>query len=309
VQVVRTLGCKASSNGMFQNNDFAPHGEYSFLAAFKKMVKQAKRYIYLEDQFIFYPEAMQAVADALPNVDKVVLVTDNATAFSVAYHGIDINVASDMRYYRQDVALAPLMHNATLAKKVHIFELAREGYPLTNNFSKTWLYTHAKNYIVDDTFMLVGSHGIERTGFTNDVEVSVGLTDGTEGPHSFVGAFRRAVWGEHLQLAPDSQLLMDPMAAIAEYEKQAATGNARVRSYYPLKKQDSFLEDRVYGIYEPDGRCGAKAPYNNVTLAQWLEAAGRCQSKQKKCSNKEPRVHCCSGLTCKSFATLGSICV
>jgi len=256
VQTVRTLGCAGAASGLYQN--FAPRGEYSFLAAFRKMVAKARRYIYIEDQFMFYDEAMEIVAAALPHVEAVVLVTDNATAFSISIAGIDVTVASNMRYYRQHKAFAPLLRDPALQHKVHIYQLAREGVPITGDLAKTWLYTHAKNYIVDDTFMLVGSHGVERTGWTNDVEVSIGVSDGTSGPDSFVGQFRRDIFAEHLQLHKDDAVLSDPLSAISEFGRQAATGTARVRQYSPLNKADSWAEDQVYLVYEPDGRCNTK---------------------------------------------------
>jgi len=253
VQLVRTLSCAGGKNGLYQT--FAPRGEYSFFDAFKKMARQARQYIYVEDQFVFFDEALQAVADALPHVEAVVIVTDNATAFTTKVLGFDVTVAAEMRYYYQRKALDLLMKNDTLAKKVHIFELARPGYPVTGNFSKTWLYTHAKNYFADDAFMLVGSHGIERTGFTNDIELSVGVSDGTVGPQSYVGKLRRSLWGEFLQLSPDDPILTNVSTAIAEFERQAALGTTRVRHYYPRRASDSWAEERVYGIYEPEGRC------------------------------------------------------
>ena len=48
VQIVKTLGCKAATSGGLYSN-FAPTGEYSFLAAFTKMAQNAKKYIYLEE--------------------------------------------------------------------------------------------------------------------------------------------------------------------------------------------------------------------------------------------------------------------
>jgi len=247
------VGCKAAKMGYYQK--FAPVGEYSFLAAFKKMCRNAKRYIYLEDQFLFYDEALAIVAEALPHVEAVIIMTDNATAFSKAVLGVDVTVASQMRYYHQHKAMAPLIENETLREKVHVFQLAREGYPLTSDFSKTWLYTHAKNYFADDEFMLVGSHGIEQTGFTNDIEVSMAVVDGNTGPDSFVGSFRRQVWAEHLMLNASDRILRDPLDALGEFERQSDSGSARVRRYYPLDSPDTWAGDQVYNVYEPDGRC------------------------------------------------------
>ena len=66
-QLLRTLSCEGAANGLYST--FAPQGEYSFLDGFTKMVENAKEYIYLEDQFVFYEEITSVVAKALPNVE------------------------------------------------------------------------------------------------------------------------------------------------------------------------------------------------------------------------------------------------
>ena len=55
----------------------------------------------------------------------MIIVTDDARAFTSTVAGIDITVATQMRYYHQKKSLDQLMKNATLAEKVHVFSLAR----------------------------------------------------------------------------------------------------------------------------------------------------------------------------------------
>ena len=104
VQVERTLGCAAAKEQNLYRN-FAPRGELSFFAAFKKMCARATKYIYLEDQFVFFDEALQAVAEALPHIEAVIVVSDNATSMETQFAGIDVTVASNMRMYYQRRAL------------------------------------------------------------------------------------------------------------------------------------------------------------------------------------------------------------
>ncbi|GMI30116.1 hypothetical protein TeGR_g7661 [Tetraparma gracilis] len=250
VQLLRSLSCQGGADGLYSS--FAPRGEYSFFKGFEKMVKSAKEYIYIEDQFIFFEEAMQLVADALPNVEAVILVTDNATAMSATVAGVDVTVASDMRFYHQRKSMDLLFEDPEQGKKVRVFQLAREGYPV-GDMAESWLYTHAKNYFVDDISMIVGSHGIERTGFTNDIELSAAIAD-PEGGH--VGALRRRLWAEFLMMGEGDDLLGDWRDGLAEMERQADSGvEGRVRRYYPEEGRDGVLNNAVYEVYEPDGRC------------------------------------------------------
>ena len=106
----------------------------------------------------------------------------------------------------------------------------------------------------------MGSHGLERTGFTNDIEVSISVTgsvtaeDGAS--ESVVRNLRRRVWAEFLQLPAEDTRLDDPIAAIALMEEAAANGtSSRLRKYYPLAGSNGYAEQAVYGLYEPDGRC------------------------------------------------------
>lgn len=72
------------------------------------------------------------------------------------------------------------------------------------------LYVHSKNYLADDAYMITGSAGVERAGFTNDIEQNVGIFDPTAppGPRNWVGQFRRNIWAEHLMLdSPDNAIL------------------------------------------------------------------------------------------------------
>jgi hypothetical protein len=81
---------------------------------------------------------MQLVADALPNVEAVILVTDNATAMSATVAGVDVTVASDMRFYHQRKSMDLLFEDPEQGKKVRVFQLAREGYPV-GDMAESWL--------------------------------------------------------------------------------------------------------------------------------------------------------------------------
>eukprot|EP00829_Urostomides_striatus_P020269 TRINITY_DN848_c0_g1_i5.p1 TRINITY_DN848_c0_g1~~TRINITY_DN848_c0_g1_i5.p1 ORF type:complete len:371 (-),score=79.31 TRINITY_DN848_c0_g1_i5:69-1181(-) len=75
IQIMRTLSCTGAKYGYYK--DFAPKGEFTALAGIVKMAKLAKNYIYMEDQFFNFPEPMKAIADALPHLNAVIIVTDS----------------------------------------------------------------------------------------------------------------------------------------------------------------------------------------------------------------------------------------
>jgi phospholipase D1/2 len=236
-QVLLTLSCQgAEEDGYYKG--FAPHGEYTFSAAFTKMVNQTQKYLYLTDQFMFFDEALKVVAENLHHIQKVVLVTDEAIAFVVEpIAGWNITVAADMRYFYQYRAWQYLLADPAQRDKVHFYQLMRPGgeINITN-----MIYTHAKLYMSDDQLVVVGSHGMERAGFTNDIEVSVGIADA-----AFVTDLRTNLWAEHLGLPRDSPLLADPLVAIDEWQRQALTGVAKVRPYFPKNVPQSWVQDQL----------------------------------------------------------------
>merc|ERR1719456_1542205 len=96
---------------------------------------------------------------------------------------------------------------------------------------KTQIYDHEKTLLIDDEFALVGSAGVERTGFTNDQETSIGIYD-----PDYVAQLRKEMFAEFLLLDPASDVLQDPEMAITEWRRQVQDGAQRVRAYAPDDK-------------------------------------------------------------------------
>lgn len=196
----------------------------------------------------------------------MVILTDDAHSWEAELCcGIKIDVAVNARYYYQYHAMQQLRADASQAAKLHVFQLMRDGArdPLAP-VPATIIYNHAKIYMADDAFMIAGSTGIERTGFTNDIELSIGIFDPAfpnGGPDSFIGRLRRTLWAEHLRLSVDDPVLRDPLRAVGEWDRQAAlTGgaSARVRPYWPHDLTWDVTMAAVYSVYEPDGRCAGQ---------------------------------------------------
>mmetsp|Transcript_150050 Transcript_150050/g.364522 ORF Transcript_150050/g.364522 Transcript_150050/m.364522 type:complete len:546 (-) Transcript_150050:70-1707(-) len=267
VQTLMTASCQGAANkGMYSL--FAERGETSFAAAFYKMVGSARRYLYIEDQFVFFPEAMAAVAEALPRLEAVIIVTDDASVFDVKFHGLDIKIGVDLRRHTQYKSLRLLTENATLAQKVHIFTLKRPGVAHPTEVSDV-IYIHSKNYIADDEYAIVGSAGIERAGFTSDLDLAVGLRGG-----GLVRSLRRRLWAEHLDVEEADPRLDEPAAAARLWEERAESPEARVARYFPEGPMESYwLLEEAYGLYEPDGRCQTRAAVGDATLPNRNAAA------------------------------------
>eukprot|EP00013_Stygamoeba_regulata_P020984 CAMPEP_0177651442 /NCGR_PEP_ID=MMETSP0447-20121125/12550_1 /TAXON_ID=0 /ORGANISM="Stygamoeba regulata, Strain BSH-02190019" /LENGTH=535 /DNA_ID=CAMNT_0019154523 /DNA_START=179 /DNA_END=1786 /DNA_ORIENTATION=+ len=280
IQMLQTFGCNGAKNSHYYQN-FAPKGEYTFSEAFYKLVKGARNFLYLADQFMYFDEPLKAVADALPNLSHLVIVTDPAYAFSVEpIPGWNITLAQNMRLHYQYKSLSQLLKDPVQAKKVHIFDIGKvhSGDKIDN-----LVYVHSKLYIADDEFVIVGSAGIERAGFTNDIEMSIGIFDAGEAGSNtaaataatvtgsiraasqwdatlparapFAQKLRTRLWSEFLSLPADDPRVVSVDLAVEEFERQAANGTGCVRHYYPTETGDHFYYRALYDVYEPEGRC------------------------------------------------------
>ncbi|RLN21379.1 hypothetical protein BBO99_00000242 [Phytophthora kernoviae] len=70
VQIVRTFSCKYK-----YYKEFAPHGEQSLFQSRIKALRNAKNYIYVEDQyFVLVPELMDVLMEVLPNIQRLIAV-------------------------------------------------------------------------------------------------------------------------------------------------------------------------------------------------------------------------------------------
>jgi phospholipase D1/2 len=244
VQVLLTAGPLGADQGYYSN--WAPKGETTILHATIKAISLATKYIYLSDQFMWYPPIMEAIANRLPYVDAVLLVTDSGYAMDYLVRGHDFNSIRDTKFYYQFKAWECLKDQV----KVTAYHLVKETYdappPRENN--QYIIYTHWKVLIVDDEFAIIGSAGAERSGMTNDIDMSVGIYDAKT-----VTGIRKQLWSEHLNLNFDDHCLDDPLVAIKTVWPREAASCGRVRKYWP---QDVPFWDYYRDIFEMFEPCG-----------------------------------------------------
>ncbi|TMW61324.1 hypothetical protein Poli38472_012515 [Pythium oligandrum] len=149
VQLVRTYSCKVGY-------DFAPRGELSILEGRLKAIRQAKNFIYVEDQyFILVPELLYALLEQLPQIQALVVVAQKPPLSTqvVGYQKLlyDMLHPLQMRFPEKVFVYAP---RPSLA-----------------------LYVHTKVVLVDDVFLSVGSSNWNRRSMTSDSEVGVHIID------------------------------------------------------------------------------------------------------------------------------------
>jgi phosphatidylserine/phosphatidylglycerophosphate/cardiolipin synthase-like enzyme len=187
--------------------DRLPQGEFTILESYLRAVRAAKRFVYLESQFLWAPEVVRAVAQKLsdPPVDDfrvVVLLPakpNNGQDDTRGQVGVLIDADKDGGGGRFLAAT--------------LFQPGEHGNPV---------YVHAKVGIVDDAWLTVGSANLNAHSFFNDTEVNAVVRDA-----STVRAARARLWSEHLEeeIAPED----DPARVVDELWRPRAAERSRDR--------------------------------------------------------------------------------
>lgn len=248
VQVLLSAGPLGGVEYRYYSN-WAPRGELSIRDATLKAISRAKRYIYLSDQFMWYPPIMEAIAARLPHVEAVLLLTDSAYSLDhFIFDGLyDIELIRNTKFYYQRQAWASLGPNNPKVSAYQVVKEGRPGPPPAENMANI-IYTHWKVLIVDDEFSIIGSAGAEQSGMTNDLDMSLGVYD-----PALVADFRKQLWGEHLNLSPDDPVLVDPLRGIRTVWPKVADTLGRVRRYWPDEVEYHAYYRYIFDVFEPCG--------------------------------------------------------
>jgi hypothetical protein len=177
VQIARTFS--AGTGAGFQ--PWSPDGEQSIWNNIKRAIERARRYIYIEDQYVVAPmlrEALQAaLADPNKKLDVVIVMPEHAEA--------DVPVvANEARYDRHRYLV---LKDLITDHRVSVFTIKNH-------------YVHTKATIIDDVFATIGSANMNNRGFNHDAELNAFVLDGRieGGVRKFARDLRTRLWAEHL---------------------------------------------------------------------------------------------------------------
>uniref|UniRef100_K3WNR6 phospholipase D n=1 Tax=Globisporangium ultimum (strain ATCC 200006 / CBS 805.95 / DAOM BR144) TaxID=431595 RepID=K3WNR6_GLOUD len=154
VQIVRTF----SPDEEILYPEFAPKGELSLLDARVKAIKQARNYVYIEDQYFFFmPQLMDALMEALPRLLRVIVVVQRPT----------VTAESKVAGYEH---LAFQMAKPLISQFPGKFKIYTTKEALG-------LYIHSKLVIVDDVYVSIGTSNWNRRSMTSDTEIAANIVD------------------------------------------------------------------------------------------------------------------------------------
>ena len=217
---------------------FAASGDQSAKAQVLKAISQAKKFIYIEDQYLFDMSISDALKAALPNLKKLIIViTDSAQA-------------DDQR-------------QPFLRRKNFIDNLTGGTQPPTDKVivcqnlpgSQRVPFVHSKTFIFDDKFAIIGSANMNRRGYTHDSEQNAGIFDTNQKKKFFFAhELRMNLWGKLLSKRPID--LVDPIASSVHWTKPIGNISTYIvnRKDNPRGFPEDELKDLVWNIgMDPDG--------------------------------------------------------
>jgi phosphatidylserine/phosphatidylglycerophosphate/cardiolipin synthase-like enzyme len=155
VQVLRTYPARR------RGYPFAPRGERSVARAYIKAFANARRLVYLEDQYLWSLDAARALCEALRRHREL-----RCVIVIPRYPDPDGVLGAASRFGRWRVQRA--LERAGPGR-VTVFDLENEA--------GTPVYVHAKVCIIDDVWMAVGSDNLNRRSWTHDSELCCAIVD------------------------------------------------------------------------------------------------------------------------------------
>lgn len=264
VQVLRTYPAR------WRRYPFAPLGERSIAAAYRKVLARAHRMIYIEDQYLWAPGIADLLGRSLKADPQLRLV-------AVVPRWAD----------KEGRAAQPSLLGRERA--IDICRAAGEDrfaiYDVENH-AGTPVYVHAKVVVIDDVWAMVGSDNLNRRSWTHDSELSCAVLDETPDPREpqdpaglgdgarvFARDLRLTLWREHLDRAQDGSQdadLLEASSAFDAMRSSAALLDAwhvngcagerppgRLRPHVPERVP---RRNKIWAIpvsrllYDPDGR-------------------------------------------------------
>src|SRR5581483_11506004 len=176
LQIVRTIPA--------QTYPFAPRGEFGIAWAYQHAFANAKRFIYLENQYLWSPAIVDELIAALRRVDD--------PTFRIA---LVLPAKPNIGKRDTDLHLRQLLDADQGRGRVRLFTLYTRRADQRLLWAYKPIYVHAKVAIVDDAWCTVGSANLNQRGMEGDSELNVQVGDA-----ALARELRLRLWSEHLGL-------------------------------------------------------------------------------------------------------------
>lgn len=228
VQVLRTYPIEDD-----RGYAWSKHGEFTAWASYLNAIKEAKEYIYIEDQYFYTfnnPPAVEAPPGKLRDSDLVYQLGEALRrGVNVIVLVPDLNDDPAPHYQRhQRRKAAHYLNSIDSPAPVGRFIIVSLRIGNKNPI------VHSKLMIVDDELVLVGSANVGQRSMSYDSELHLGIVDSA---NEFAKQLRVALWQEHLELS-DPSSIVDPFAGALALENSALIESGRL-CFFPTNDPGS----------------------------------------------------------------------
>ncbi|HEU4364164.1 MAG TPA: phospholipase D-like domain-containing protein [Candidatus Krumholzibacteria bacterium] len=202
-------------------------------------IRNARRFIYMEDQYLVSLDAAAQLNAALSRIQHLTIVIP------------DSRISDMPRVWEARLSFVNRLTRGPHGHKVHVFFLATPpNTPGTAPVFGPHTYVHAKIWVFDDELAVIGSANCNNRGWTHDSEVNAVLfEDVNPTGQTFAQRFRMALWAEHLNVTPSR--VADGVASRSLWTTPPP--GARVRPYNPRAGTDPLTQRLIpMGMIDPD---------------------------------------------------------
>jgi phosphatidylserine/phosphatidylglycerophosphate/cardiolipin synthase-like enzyme len=214
--------------------------ELSIRQSLRAAIQNARRFIYMEDQYLTNLEAAALLNAALAHIDHLtILIADSSL--------------SDMPgIWAARARFIDRLTRGPFGHKAHVFILSSPpNLPGTRATFGPHTYVHAKTWIFDDEVAVIGSANCNNRGWTHDSELNAVIFEtATPEDLTFAQRLRMRLWSEHLGVTPEA--VRDVNAGVVLWASSLANG--RTRPYNPTAGSDRTGAGLIQGwIGDPSG--------------------------------------------------------
>ncbi len=264
-------------------------GEQGALLARRNAIQRAKRFVYIEDQYLtMVDSADYAALIADPNPLTFVPSKPDTIAAALRSRIVGPNPLDFVAILvPRRLDEAPRFANGViyeLRKRFITFlthglsdEVKRDRFLVYHlrNKSGQFTYVHAKNMVVDDLYASIGSSNMGYRSLTYDTEINCDVIDGeiVRGARRYARNLRVELWREHLRLGPGGgPFVVDPRRGF-EMLRAAAEGDlARphaIERYDPAYIGDDLTAPGSPPLYNPAN------PNHEIVRTHLIDPDGR----------------------------------
>lgn len=203
-------------------------------------IQNARRFIYMEDQYLVNMEAATLLNAALSRLQHVTILIPDSTITDMP------RIWEGRLNFINRLTAGPHGH------KARVFFLATPpNAPGTTPVFGPHTYVHSKTWVFDDELAVIGSANCNLRGWTHDSEVNaVVFEDRNPAGTTFAQRMRMQLWAEHLNVPAGS--VSDGVLSARLWSAPPAT--ARIRPYNPRAATDSWASRQIpWTVIDPTG--------------------------------------------------------